>query len=148
MVGAPGSNLGLAALRNPIVLGVVSAIGIGWLAVHRDRILASLTPPRTLEQLQDAVNHPQRGTEIHHIVEAQKESINPLSNTRMFGPRIESRENKVRIPYWAHRDISDWYSTGNREFGGRTPRDALRGKSWQEQYEAGLDALRDAGVLK
>jgi hypothetical protein len=29
-----------------------------------------------------------------------------------------------------------------------TPRDYLRGRSWEEQYEVGIDALREFGVLK
>jgi hypothetical protein len=34
------------------------------------------------------------------------------------------------------------------DYGGLSPRDYLRGKSWEEQYEIGLKALRRFGVLK
>jgi hypothetical protein len=36
----------------------------------------------------------------------------------------------------------------NPLLGNATPRDYLRGKSWQEQYAIGLEALRLFGVLK
>ncbi len=41
-----------------------------------------------------------------------------------------------------------WYSTPNIRYGGKSPREFLRGKSWKEQYEFGLQTLRDFGVLK
>jgi len=47
-----------------------------------------------------------------------------------------------------HRDISDYYSTPNPAYGGLSPRDFLRGKSFEEQYQEGLKILRKFGVLK
>jgi hypothetical protein len=71
------------------------------------------------------------------------------ANAKEFNDgRLESRENKVRIPYWKHREISDWYSTPNEEFGWRTPREYMRGKNWEEQYNYGLLVLRKFGALK
>jgi hypothetical protein len=61
---------------------------------------------------------------------------------------IDSRENQVRIPVLKHIDISAWYSKGNDDFGGQSPRDYLRDKDWDEQMRVGLDRLRKHKVLK
>ena len=61
---------------------------------------------------------------------------------------IEAPENKVRIPTYSHWDINAWYQTKNDDFGGLSPRDYLRGKSWEERKRVGLDALILHGVLK
>jgi hypothetical protein len=100
--------------------------------------------------LQNAVDDPQPGYQLHHIVEGQYDSSNPDSNARRFGrDRLESGENLVRIPKWGHVEISSWYSAVNREeYGGQTPRDFMRGKSWDEQYQLGIQKLRDFGVLR
>jgi hypothetical protein len=47
-----------------------------------------------------------------------------------------------------HIDISAWYSRGNDEYGGLSPRDYLRDKDWDEQMRVGLDRLRKHEVLK
>ena len=60
---------------------------------------------------------------------------------------IDSRENPVRIPLLKHIDISAWYSTGNDEFDGLSPRDHLRDKDWDEQMRVGLDRLHKHKVL-
>jgi hypothetical protein len=123
--------------------------GIWWIAEQWDKLQTYMYPPRDLKELQDAVDKPTPGTEVHHIVETQYNANAPDANAKEFnGGRLESRENKVRIPYWKHREISDWYSRPNEEFGWQTPRDYMRGKSWNEQYAFGLKALRDFGVLK
>jgi|SRR5579863_1097939 len=80
--------------------------------------------------------------EEHHIVEdGPNEGLIPDS-------LLQSRRNRVKIPYYIHRDISDFYSTKDDEYGGMTPRDYLRGKSFEEQYRFGLDIMRKFGVLK
>jgi len=38
--------------------------------------------------------------------------------------------------------------TGNKKYGGLSPRQYLKGKSWEEKLEVGKQALIDAGVLK
>jgi hypothetical protein len=122
-----------------------------WLSEALPGILSYRDPPKTLEELQDAVSQRSRaGYQDHHIVESQYGSDHDLANSRRFRPRLETRENLVRIPYWKHVEISTWYSTQNtaRPYNGQSPRDYLRGKSWDEQYEMGLDVLRQFGVLK
>ena len=59
-----------------------------------------------------------------------------------------SRRTKVRIPRLKHEDITAWFMTLNDDFGGLSPRQYLRGKSWDERRRVGLHALRLYGVLK
>jgi hypothetical protein len=101
-------------------------------------------PEKTLEELQRPVGSAsQAGYHDHHIVNQHD------GNRNLFGDgRIDSRENLVRIPVLKHIDISAWYSKGNRDFGGLSPRDYLRDKDWDEQMRVGLDLLRDRKVLK
>lgn len=79
-------------------------------------------PPRTLEELQ--------------------------ARAQLGDARIDSPENKVRIPVVKHIDINQYYSTPNAQFGGLSPRDYLRGKIWDEQMQVGLNVLKRFGVLQ
>jgi hypothetical protein len=81
-------------------------------------------------------------------VERHYQSEDPAANSERFKDLLETRENLVLIPYWKHVEISSWYSTKNKSYGGLRPRDYLRGKSWEEQYIFGIQKLRDFGVLK
>jgi hypothetical protein len=101
-------------------------------------------PPGTLEELQERAQLPgEAGYEDHHIVGQFAQ------NRQQFGDtRIDSPENKVRIPTLRHLEINGWYSRPNDRFGGLSPRDYLRGKNWDEQLSIGLEVLRDQGVLK
>ncbi len=142
--------LGAAFAPEPRVRAVLLAIeGTAWLVEYLPEIRSYyLDGPKSLQELQDAVDDPQPGYENHHIVERQAGSQRQDSNAQRFGTRLDSRENLVRIPKWRHVEISSWYSTGNEEYRGLTPRAYLRGKSWDEQYTVGLSALRLVGVLK
>jgi hypothetical protein len=144
------SAIGALYAPEPRVKAVLLAIeGTAWLVEYLPEIRSYyLDGPKTLQELQDAVDDPQPGYEDHHIVEGQYGSRSDRSNALRFGARLESRENLVRIPKWSHIDISAWYSRKNEGFGGMSPRAYLRGRSWDEQYAVGLRALRDVGVLK
>jgi hypothetical protein len=120
-----------------------------WVVEYLPEIRSYLDAPRSLEELQNAVGDSGLGYQTHHIVESQYDSIDPDSNARRFGrARLDSRENLVRIPRWKHVDISAWFSKANDSYEGLTPRAYLRGKSWEQQYQTGLDALRRFGVLQ
>jgi hypothetical protein len=93
--------------------------------------------------LQRDASNPRAGYDIHHIVEQTSAEEDGFSRQT-----IDSPENLVRIPRWKHWAINSWYQTKNKAFGGLSPRDYLRGKSWEERRRVGLDALVDAGVLK
>jgi hypothetical protein len=61
---------------------------------------------------------------------------------------IDSRDNLVRIPTLKHWQINSWYQTLNDDYGGLSPRDYLRGKTWEERTSVGHDALVRHGILK
>ncbi len=108
------------------------------------RFLSRFDDPRTLDELVQLSKDPSRqhaGYERHHIVE-QGPNEGRFSDDQMEGP-----DNVIAIPYYKHRDISDFYSTKDETLG-MTPRDYLRGKSFEEQYRYGLGILRKFGVLK
>lgn len=114
-----------------------------WLYQYDAQIAASLDPPKTLEELQRAVATPKAGYEIHHIVEQTPAEQDGYRRSLIDGP-----ENLVRIPTLKHREISAWYQTKNDQFDELSPRDYLRGKTWEERTRVGLGTLIDHGVLK
>ncbi len=131
-------------------LATILQQGATWVADELPNIVSYLDKPKNLNDLQDAATKPfEEGYQDHHIVEEQADSKNELSNSRIFSrDQLQGRENIVRTPYWKHWEISRWYSRPNEDFGGQTPRDYMRSRSWDEQYNLGLKKLREYGVLK
>ncbi len=134
-------RIGLAAARLSALGSLIS--GAVWLRQYRDEILTDLDPPRTLDELHDAVSNLRSGTQRHHIVEQTSAEEDGFPRSM-----IDARENLVRIPKQKHQRISDWYSTSNDAYGGMTPREWLRGKGWEERRALGIEKLIDFGVLK
>jgi len=117
---------------------------VQWVWDHaRDRIVAYLEPPRTLEELRQAVAEPRAGFDIHHIAEQT-----PARQDGFPESQINGAENLVRIPTYRHWEITAWYARGNPTYGGLSPREFLRGEPWEVRQAVGLKALRDFGVLK
>lgn len=117
--------------------------GAVWLHKHYPDIQSYFDEPRSLKELQDAVSDPLVGYEIHHIVEwdaVEKDGIGT--------DLVDSAENLVRIPAWKHHDITAWYMKKNKDYDWLSPREYLSGKSWEEKYQIGIDALVENGVLK
>jgi hypothetical protein len=115
-----------------------------WVWEHaRHRIIAYLDEPKFLDELRRAAGEPKLGYEIHHIVEQT-----PARQDGFTTERIQGWRNLVRIPTYRHWQITAWYAKRNPRYGWMSPRDYLRGKSWQERHSVGLDALRSFGVLK
>jgi hypothetical protein len=83
------------------------------------------------------------GYNIHHIVEQTSARQDGHSEAK-----INAAENLVRIPTLIHREITAWDNTKTDDFGGLSPRNYLRGKSWQERRDLGLRKLIEFGVLK
>jgi hypothetical protein len=119
------------------------AAGAYWLYEEYPRIKAYQDPPKSLQELQEAVSSPQKGYDIHHIVEQTSAEQDGFSRSQ-----IDAFENLVRIPTYKHWEITAWYQTKNREYGDMSPRDYLRGKDWEERRKIGLDTLIKFGVLK
>ena len=115
-----------------------------WVWEHaHDRIIAYREPPRSLEELRQAVANPRPGFDNHHIVEQTPARQDGFPESRIRGP-----DNVVRIPTYRHWEITAWYATKNPKFGGLSPRDFLRGQSWETRMEVGKEALILHGVLK
>ena len=83
----------------------------------------------------------------HHVVErwSKKDGI-PQS-------LIDSPDNTVPIPKIKHWDMNGWLDTPNEDFKDSdgtkiSPRQSMKGKSWEERYQFGLDVLKKFGVLK
>jgi hypothetical protein len=100
-------------------------------------------PPKKLKELQDAVAIERDGTDVHHIVERRAAARERFSEAWTYHPA-----NEVRIPRMKHWEITGWYQTKSKAYKGQSPREYLRGKTWQERYEFGLQLLIDRGVLK
>jgi hypothetical protein len=113
-----------------------------WLYEYLPYINAYLDKPKTLDQLNDLANDPQRGYDIHHIVEQT-----PGRTAGFSVSEIESPQNRIRISRLKHWEVNAWYGRGSDQFGGLSPRDYLRDKGWDERYRVGLEALRETGVL-
>ena len=109
-----------------------------WLREFHAEIELYRDPPKSLEELQDAVSRPAPGYEIHHIVEQKSAGDDP---------RVHTPENLVRIPTLKHRQINGWYGRKNHEYP-PNPRQRIRGWTWEQRREFGLKALIDHGVLK
>jgi hypothetical protein len=106
-------------------------------------IEAYFTQPKTLEELQHDANFPEKGYDIHHTGEKAQAAADGVPVSVWNAP-----ENKVRVPTLKHWEITGWYMTKNKDFGGVSPRDYLRGKSWDEKVRVGRDALIRYKVLK
>jgi hypothetical protein len=141
--------------RNAVLNAVVKWLGryggtIGriagaayWLYEYDAEIVADLDPPKSLEELQQAVATPKAGYQRHHIVEQT-----PAEQAGYPRSRIDDPDNLVLIPARKHREITSWFQTNQKELGGMSPRDYLRNKSWDERRRIGLGAMIDHGVLK
>jgi hypothetical protein len=117
--------------------------GVDWLFEYEDSIEAYLDPPKTLEELQRAVATPKKGYDIHHIAERTSAEADGFPRST-----IDSPANLVRIPRFKHWEITAWYTTKSKDYGGLSPRDHLRGKDWSARTTIGLRALIRHGVLK
>jgi hypothetical protein len=119
------------------------AAGSAWLRTYSAQIESYRDPPRSLDELQQAVSTPASGYDIHHVVEQTQAERDGFPRDVIDGP-----DNLVRIPTMKHQEINGWYQRENPEFGWQMPREYLSGRSWEVRRAVGLDALRIHGVLK
>jgi hypothetical protein len=130
-----------AGLAGDIYTGAMN--NVEWLRDYHDVVQASRDAPKSLEELQQAVNDPKPGYDIHHIVEQTAAERYGFSRSE-----IEHPENLVRVPRLQHYQITGWYGAAERAFDGLSPREYLQDKDWDERYRVGLIALKKFGVLK
>lgn len=111
-----------------------------------DAIKTANDPPRSLDELQEAVGSTSKdGYHDHHIAEqtAARNAGDPES-------LIQSRDNLVRIPILKHIDITSYDATRIEQEDGSmpSPRESLKGKDFETRRQFGLEMLRRYGVLK
>lgn len=99
--------------------------------------------PKTLEELQAAVQNPREGYEVHHIVEQT-----PAKNDGFPLSQIDGDSNLALVPTLKHWELTGWFMRPNKEYGGMSPREYLKGKDWETRKRVGLDGMREIGVLK
>lgn len=121
---------------------------MAWLAQLLPLIYSYAHPAKTLSELQQDAQNPQPGYQIHHIVEQTPARQDGFSEVQIDGP-----DNLVRIPTLKHWQINGWYGRPNAQFKDKndndmSPRDYLRGKSWEERLRVGKEALILFGVLE
>lgn len=145
-----------AGLRRVLEVGLEATVGgpVGdfllameaayWLKSYFPYIQAYLDAPKTLQELQQNAG---TGYDEHHIVERwfEKDGI----------PRslIDAPYNRVEIPTLVHWEINSWLGDRTSEFqdsNGKdmSPREYLKGKSWEERYQFGIGVLIRFGVLR
>lgn len=121
----------------------VAAEAGSWIYDHKEEINSYFDAPKSLEELRKAANSPEKGYDIHHVVER-----NTAARDGSEAGLVEGPDNLVRIPRWKHWEINSFYEKPNEDYGRLTPRQYLKGKSWEERTRVGLDALRKVGVLR
>jgi hypothetical protein len=114
-----------------------------WLHAYLPSIISYNDPPRSLDELQQNVANPQPGYQIHHIVEQASAEEDGFPRSQIDAP-----ENLVRIPTIRHWNVNAWYQRSNDDFNGLSPREFLRGRSWEDRYAVGLHAMPIFGVLE
>jgi hypothetical protein len=140
-----GLRIGLeATIGGPVGDFLLAVEAAHWAAEAYPYIRSYFDPPKTLDELRQNSGP---GYDRHHIVE-QWSGKDGISRTE-----IDSPENIVPIPKLKHWEINSWLDTKNADYtddngNALTPRQYMRGKSWEDRYKFGLDVLKKFGVLK
>ena len=134
-------RIGVEATPVGRVLDLIQAAE--WIHDYAPYVQAYLDGPKSLAELQQAAPEPKKGYDVHHIVEKTPALADGFSRMQTEAP-----ENLVRIPTLRHWRVTAWFAAKNDDYGGLSPRDYLRGKSWNERWQVGLIGLIKAGVLK
>jgi hypothetical protein len=132
-----------ATLEGPFGDFLLALDTAAWLSRYLPYIYAYLDAPKTWEELQQNALSPEIGCDIHHPVEQTSAAQDGFPWSLIDAP-----ENRLSIPTLKHWEINAWYSTPNEDFNGLSPRDYLRGKSWDERLRVAKIALIRFGVLK
>jgi hypothetical protein len=91
--------------------------------------------------MSDSAKGPKPGYDICYIVDpiCAAEDGFPAS-------QIEHPSNRVRIPSLRRWELNAWFDRPD-VYGRLSPREYVKGKSWEERWEVGLDGLRAVGAL-
>lgn len=95
------------------------------------------------KDLKAELGSPGEGNAWHHIVEQSQ-----IGKSGFSSSQINNVNNVVSIPHGkgtVHAKISGFYSSKRPFTGGKTVREWLSGKSFQEQFDFGMDILKQYG---
>ncbi|WP_347487982.1 RHS repeat-associated core domain-containing protein [Desulfoscipio sp. XC116] len=95
----------------------------------------------TFNDVKKFLGSPGEGRQWHHIVEQSQINKSGFSPTQ-----IHNTNNLIAVDKATHAKISGYYSSKPEFAHGKTVRDWLAGKSYEEQYKFGLDVLNRFGV--
>lgn len=101
----------------------------------------------SFEKLRESIGDPLRGGNWHHIVE-QEQGPGEGNLDTFKADQINNVNNIISIPSGAkdvHQDITKYYNSVQDFTGGKTVRQWLAGKSFEEQWEFGINKLREYG---
>lgn len=115
---------------------------VPWLKPFYPFIQSYFDDPKPLDQLNKDAQTKRPGYERHHIVEQT-----PARQDGFGRDLVDAPENIVSVPKYKHEEISGRYQKKRLEYGQRSLRENLRGKSWEERRKAGLEVLEEFGVL-
>ena len=94
--------------------------------------------------LKKDIGSPGPGKQWHHIVEQSQ-----IKKSGFTAEQINNTSNIIAIDSATHAKISGYYNTKSFDFtNGLSVRDWLAGKSYEYQYNFGLDVLRQYGVIE
>lgn len=133
-----------ATLGGPVGDFILALETAYWLNQFLPYIYSYLDPPKTWEELRQNQG---RGYDEHHVVERWSE------NDGIPPSMIYAADNEALIPILKHWEINGWLDEPNEEFKDQdgkkiSPREYMKGKSWEERRRVGIDALVKFGVLK
>lgn len=114
-----------------------------WLNDYYPEIESYFDAPKSLDELRRLATPGQPGYHIHHIVEKASALEDGFPKSLVDGPM-----NLVRVPKYKHEEITGWFARANSRYGGMSPRDFLRGRSWEERFQLGIQQLIEEGVLQ
>ena len=127
---------------------------LAWLVQRAiEQARASLDPPKTLAEMQTPPTQNALGYERHHIVEQNPDNIakTPVEVVvEKFGRQaIDAPSNLVWVPRLKHELITAYYNgTDKDDADGRLHRQVVNAMDFDAQYDAGLQALEEFGVLQ
>jgi hypothetical protein len=116
--------------------------GISWFNELIPFVQSYLDGPKSLDQLNKDAQTKRPGYEKHHIVEQT-----PARQDGFTRDLIDAPENIVSVPTYKHHEISGHSQRKNKKYGYKSPREHLRGKSWEERRMIGLEILEEFGVF-
>lgn len=135
------------------ILEFLSAFSPTELNQGEERAIAQMKayfdPPKTLDELRSPPQENALGYERHHIVGRNPDNIEKVDIAKFGIDRLEQPDNIVWIPRLKHEEISaDYNSRDEKDPQGRRTRVVVGEKDFDGQMEAGLEKMREKGILK